>query len=374
MADQASGVLKFTRSGGVLRDLDRSLRRGPSEVFVPQRLIQRNNLSEGALIAGPLRNGRGQKELAHIDSVCGLRPGDFKRRQPYNQLAAIDPCERFNLSISGDMSMRIMDLFAPIGKGTRGLVVSPPKAGKTIILENIAKSIRMADPDVRIIVLLVDERPEEVTQFRRAVDAEVLSSTSDQTSEEHVELAEMVLAHVRTELECGKDIVVLVDSLTRMGRAFNIEGGGSANRSGRRGSGRTMSGGMEAGALEIPRRFFGLARNVEGGGSVTIVATALVDTGSRMDDLIFEEFKGTGNSELILDRALAEARIFPAINLLESGTRREERLYDADTTRRINMLRRALADRTPKDAMETLLSRMSRTDTNEEFLETIPLG
>lgn len=375
MADQASGILKFTRSGGVLRELDRSLRRGSTEVFVPQRLIQRNNLSEGALVSGPLRNGRGQKELAHIDTVCGLDPSEFKRRLPYNQLAAIDPTERFNLSISGEMSMRVMDLFAPIGKGTRGLIVSPPKAGKTIILENIAKSIRMAEPDVRIIVLLVDERPEEVTQFRRATDAEVLSSTSDQTSEEHVELAEMVLAHVRTELECGKDIVVLVDSLTRMGRAFNIEGGGSANRSGRRGgSGRTMSGGMEAGALEIPRRFFGLARNVEGGGSVTIIATALVDTGSRMDDLIFEEFKGTGNSELILDRALAEARTFPAINLLESGTRREERLYDADTTRRINLLRRALADRTPKDAMETLLSRMSRTKTNEEFLETIPLG
>lgn len=375
MADQASGILKFTRSGGVLRELDRSLRRGPTEVFVPQRLIQRNNLSEGALICGPLRNGRGQKELAHIDTVCGLHPGEFKRRLPYNQLAAIDPTERFNLSVSGDMSMRVMDLFAPIGKGTRGLIVSPPKAGKTIILENIAKSIRQAEPDVRIIVLLIDERPEEVTQFRRATDAEVLSSTSDQTSEEHVELAEMVLAHVRTELECGKDIVVLVDSLTRMGRAFNIEGGGSANRSGRRGgSGRTMSGGMEAGALEVPRRFFGLARNVEGGGSVTIIATALVDTGSRMDDLIFEEFKGTGNSELILDRSLAEARIFPAINLLESGTRRDERLYDADTTRRIGMLRRALADRSPKEAMETLMNRMIRTKTNEEFLETIPVG
>jgi transcription termination factor Rho len=360
----------------VLRELERSLRRGPSEIFVPQRLIQQNNLSEGALVSGQLRNGRGQREMGQIESVCGLNPPDFRRRLPYNQLSAIDPTERFNLGISGEMSMRVMDLIAPIGKGTRGLIVSPPKAGKTIILENIAKSIRLADANVRIIVLLIDERPEEVTHFRRQVDAEVLSSTSDQTSEEHVELAELVMAHVRTELECGKDIVVLVDSLTRMGRAFNIEGGGSASRSGGRrgGSGRTMSGGMEAGALEIPRRFFGLARNVEGGGSVTIIATALVDTGSRMDDLIFEEFKGTGNSELILDRSLAESRIFPAINVLESGTRREERLYDPDSCKRIGLLRRALADRTPKDAMETLLSRLGRFKTNQEFLDSIPVG
>jgi transcription termination factor Rho len=376
MPEQVHGILKYTRSGGVLREIERSLRRNPAEVFVPQRLIHQVNLVEGAFVSGSVRNGRGQRELSYVESVCGLNPAEFRRRVPYNQLAAIDPCERFNLGISGDMSMRVMDLIAPIGKGTRGLVVSPPKAGKTIILENIAKSIRMGDPEARIIVLLIDERPEEVTQFRRSVQAEVLASTSDQTSEEHVELAELVMAHVRTELECGRDIVVLVDSLTRMGRAFNVEGGGSANRSGGRrgGSGRTMSGGMEAGALEIPRRFFGLARNVENGGSVTIIATALVDTGSRMDDLIFEEFKGTGNSELILDRSLAEARIFPAINVLESGTRRDERLYDADTCKRLALLRRALADRTPKDAMETLLNRLSRTKTNEEFLETIPLG
>jgi transcription termination factor Rho len=304
-------------------------------------------------------------ELARIDSICGMNPDRFRGRRPFSQLTAIDPTDRFRLSLSGDMAMRVVDLIAPIGRGTRGLIVSPPKAGKTILLEKIAHAFRMSHPETRIIVLLLDERPEEVTHFRRATDAEVFSSTNDASVDEHVELAEMTLSHVRAELECGRHVAVLVDSLTRMGRAFNQRGSGT---------GRTLSGGMEAGALEIPRRFFGLARNVEGGGSVTIVATALVDTGSRMDQVIFEEFKGTGNSEIILDRRMAEARVFPAIDINASGTRKEERLFGPDEGRRVALLRRALADRSPKEAMETLLARLGKFETNEDFLESIPLG
>ncbi|MCJ7596143.1 MAG: transcription termination factor Rho, partial [Desulfobacterales bacterium] len=260
---------------------------------------------------------------------------------------------------SGETSMRIVDLVAPMGKGTRGLIVSPSKAGKTRLLEETAKAIHADDPKTRIIVLLIDERPEEVTYFRRAVEAEIFSSSSDQELHEHLELAEMTLAHVRVDLECGRDVVVLVDSLTRMGRVFNHKGSGSKQ---------TLSGGLGAGALEIPRRFFGLARNIEGGGSITIIATALVDTGSRMDQLIFEEFKGTGNSEIILERSLAEAHIFPAININASGTRKEELLYGEEETRRISKMRRMLAGMKPAEAMESLLKLIEEYPTNEELL------
>jgi transcription termination factor Rho len=260
--------------------------------------------------------------------------------------------------------MRAVDLVAPIGKGTRGLIVSPPKAGKTTMLEQIATAIRAGDAEARIIVLLIDERPEEVTFFRRTVDAEVFASSSDQRLQEHVALSELMLAHIRTELECGHDVVVLLDSLTRMARTFNLQG---------RGRGRSLSGGLEAGALEIPRRFFGLARNVEDGGSVTILATVLIDTGSRMDQVIFEEFKGTGNSEIVLDRSLAEARIFPAINLPASGTRKAELLYGPDDTQRLAKLRRLLAERAPKDALLSLLQLLEKYPTNEELLKRIPL-
>ncbi len=361
MPETCSGVLKLARQGtGVLRDL---MRPASGEVLVPTRLIREFKLVEGATITGSMRKGKQGAELASVETICGLAPEGFHTRTPLARLVAIDPCERFHLAVSGETSMRIVDLIAPIGLGTRGLIVSPPKAGKTMLLEQIAHAIRADKPDARIIVLLIDERPEEVTYFRRAVAAEVFASSSDQSVKEHIELSELMLAHVRVELECGRHVVVLLDSLTRLVRAFNRQAAGT---------GRTLSGGLDAGATDIPRRFFGLARNIENGGSVTLIATLLVDTGSRMDQLILEEFKGTGNSEIILDRSLAEARVFPAIHLAASGTRKEERLYSPEDIRRIARLRRALADRRPKEAMMTLLDLMNKYPTNEELLKSFP--
>ena len=362
MTDIVSGVLKCTKKGGVLRDPSRSFRAGPSDVTVPPGLVREYGLAEGATVTGPVKTGGRGAELAGVESVCGLAPEEFRKRTPYTDLVAVNPCERFNLGATDDVSMRVVDLVAPIGKGTRGMIVSPPKAGKTIILEKIANAVRAAEPGTRIVVLLINERPEEVTMFRRAVDAEVLASSSDQSVREHIELAELTLAHIRIDLECGRDVVVLVDSITRMGRAFNQKNPGR---------GRTLSGGLDARALEIPRRFFGLARNVEDGGSVTIIATALVDTGSRMDQLIFEEFKGTGNSEIVLDRSLAEARIFPAINIAASGTRKEEQLHSREDIHRIGMIRRALAGRSPREAMIAMLKLIEKYPTNKDLLQSL---
>jgi transcription termination factor Rho len=365
MADEVSGVLKMIGKGaGVLRDPARSLLRGPKDVFVPPDIVRKYRLAEGASIEGAAKPGKQGPRLQEVTSVGGMDPEAFRDRIPFAQLTAIDPDRRFNLAASGDLSMRIVDLVAPIGKGTRGLIVSPPRAGKTTILEKLAQAIRADSPETRIVALLVDERPEEVTHFKRAVDAEVLASSSDHDTKQHVELAELTLAHVRVELECGRDVVVLADSLTRMGRAFNLIGRGQ--------QGRTMSGGVDAGALEVPRRFFGLARNAEEGGSVTIIATALIDTGSKMDQLIFEEFKGTGNSELVLDRSLAEADIWPAIDIAKSGTRKEQNLYSDEEYRRIVAIRRALAGARPQEAMKSLIAKVSKFETNEEFLENIP--
>jgi len=366
MSESVSGVLKLIgRGGGVLRDPASSFRRKPGEVFVPAKLIREYRLVEGASLTGQARKGPQGPLLGAVNAVCGLEPEAFMNRAPFSALTAVDPCERFDLASSGFAEMRVVDLVAPLGKGTRGMIVSPPKAGKTMLLEKIARAIDAARPETRIIVLLIDERPEEVTAFRRSVRAEVLASSSDQSVQEHVDLVELTLAHIRTELECGRDVVVLVDSLTRMGRAFNQRGSGV---------GRTMSGGLEAGALELPRRFFGLARAIEAGGSVTIIATALVDTGSRMDQLIFEEFKGTGNSEIVLDRSLAEAHIFPAINIRASGTRKEERLYSPDDARCLALLRRRLADHKPREAMESLLKLLEQHRTNEELLMSLSAG
>jgi len=366
VSESVVGVFKpIGKKHGVLRSLSNSFRPAQEDVAVVASLIKQYGLIEGASVVGTVRKGKKGLELARVESIGGLTPEAFAKRTPYTQLTAIDPHERFNLGITGEMSMRVVDLVAPIGKGTRGLIVSPPKAGKTTLLEQIARAIRASDPQTRILVLLIDERPEEVTYFRRAVEAEVIASSSDQTTKEHTELAELMLSHVRVELECGRDIVVLVDSLTRMGRTFNLKG---------RGRGRTLSGGLDARALEIPRRFFGVARNIEGGGSATIIATALIDTGSRMDQLIFEEFKGTGNSEIVLDRALAEVRVFPAVNISASGTRKEERLYEADDIQRLALMRRGLAGRNPKDAMISLLQALEKHPSNEAFLRTIPLG
>lgn len=367
MTTTVTGVLKLGRKGGgVLRDPSFSFRKQPHETEVPAGLIREHRLVEGATITGPAQQGRQGRFLASVEMICGAAPETFLHRRPYTALTAIDPCERFHLAVSDDPGMRIVDLIAPIGKGTRGMIVSPPKAGKTMLLEQIANAIHAGEPETRIIVLLIDERPEEVTYFRRAVQAEVLASSNDQSVQEHIELVELTLAHIRTEIECGHDVVVLVDSLTRMGRAFNQRG---------QGVGRTLSGGLDAGALELPRRFFGLARNIEDGGSVTIIATALVDTGSRMDQLIFEEFKGTGNSEIVLDRSLAEAHVFPAINIRASGTRKEERLYSPQENRHLTSLRRMLADKKPKEAMEALLKLIAKYPDNEKLLMSLaPAG
>ena len=273
------------------------------------------------------------------------------------------PVERFDLAATGDETMRIIDLVTPIGKGTRALIVSPPKAGKTTILEKLAASIKKVSPESHVIVLLVDERPEEVTQFKRVLEGvDVLASCNDQTPKEHVELVRATMDMIKVELECGKDVVVLLDSITRTGRAFNLNNVYSN---------KLMSGGLAPGSMEIPRRFFGMARKIENGGSLTIIATALIDTGSRMDELIFQEFKGTGNCEIVLDRVLAEARIFPAVNVYQSGTRREELLYSEKEYAKIVTLRRILADENVKDAAVTLKELIARYDTNKALLASL---
>ena len=364
MQQSGSGLLKRFKDKAILMDPLKFFDLDAGGIRVPQQLIQKYNLVEGAALTGPVKKVKKGLILEDIETVCGCPPGEFRKRTPYTRLTALTPNERFNLSITGEPSMRIIDLMAPIAKGTRGLIVSPPRAGKTILLEQIANSIHASDPETRIIALLVDERPEEVTHFRRQVKAEVMASSNDRGVKEHVALTELVMGHVITELECGRDVVVLVDSLTRMARAFNLRGS-------KQNKGRIMSGGIQAGAMEIPRRFFGLARNIENGGSVTIIATVLVDTGSRMDQLIFEEFKGTGNNEIILDRAIAEARVFPAINLPASGTRKEELLYPPDELKQITRLRRALAKAKPKEAIELFLKFLAKHPTNDSFLKGV---
>lgn len=349
--------------GGFLRNAERSFQPDGKDPFVSQQLIGRFGLTSGVAVAGPVQADKQGPRLADVESICGMTPQAFKSRTPFAELPAINPDRRFRLGIGGNPSMRIIDMFAPIGRGTRGLIVAPPKTGKTRLLEELTIAIHADAPDARIVVLLIDERPEEVTHFRRQVPAEVLASSSDQSIDTHVRLANLCMAQVRCELECGHEVVVMVDSITRMGRAFNQHGSGS---------GRTMSGGLDSRALEIPRKFFGMARNVENGGSVTVIASALIETGSRMDDMIFEEFKGTGNSEIVLDRALADARVFPAINLRSTGTRRDDLLYPAAELNAINKIRRRIIEIPPQQAIEELLKLQERHPTNEELLKSIP--
>jgi transcription termination factor Rho len=361
MPETFSGILQLNRQGaGVLRDPTKS---SSNEAAVPLQFVRKYRLVQGATVLGPTRQGKQGLELTAVESVCGLKPEAFQARKPFADLVAIDPNQRFNLGIAGDPGARIIDLIAPIGRGTRGLIVSPPKAGKTMLLEQVAKGIRASAPDARIVVLLIDERPEEVTYFRRAASAEVFASSSDQSVREHIELSELMLAHVRVELECGHHVVVLMDSLTRLVRAFNRQGAGT---------GRTLSGGVDAAATEIPRRFFGVARNIENGGSATLIATMLIDTNSRMDQLIYEEFKGTGNSEIRLDRALAEARLFPAIDVRASGTRKEDLLYNSEEYPRLVQLRRRLANYKSKDALVTLQKLIDTYPTNADLLQKLP--
>jgi len=362
LSTTASGVLEVLGrgGGGYLRDPARSFQPDTRDVFVPAPIVRQFALATGAEVVGPTQPSRQGLQLVDVESVCWLTPAAYRERTPFAKLVATNPDKRFRLGDSGNPSMRILDLFAPIGRGTRGLIAASPKTGKTQLLEDLAAAIRADDPKARILVLLVDERPEEVTHFRRQVSAEVLASSSDQGPAEHVRMANICMAQIRCDLECGHDVVVLVDSLTRMGRAFNARGSDS---------GRTMSGGLDSRALEIPRQFFGMARNVENGGSVTVLATALIETGSRMDDMIFEEFKGTGNSEIVLDRSLAEQRVFPAFNLAKSGTRRDELLYSEAELKAINGLRRHLLESPPKQAILNMLKALETFPTNEDLLK-----
>ena len=367
MTEQVRGVLQTMRQGGgFLRDPEVSYQPLRDDPWLSTALIRDYRLVEGAAVVGEAKPGKQGLQVTTITSICGLTPEAFKARTPFERLVAIDPNDRFQLGDSGNVTMRVIDLLAPIGKGTRGLIVAPPKAGKTQILEAIASSIHAANPETRIIALLIDERPEEVTHFRRNVQAEVLASSNDQGIDAHVNLAELAMAHVCCELECGRDVVVLIDSLTRLGRAYNLHSAGAR---------RTMSGGIDAKALEMPRRFFGLARNIENGGSVTVIATALIDTGSRMDDYIYEEFKSTGNSEVVLDRELAEARVYPAINIPASSTRKEELLYNADEISRLATLRRWLSGGSALAAMRGLLKLIDGTPDNATLLRSLnPAG
>jgi len=371
MPETIDGILKsIAKKQFVIRTSENYYQPGIGEISVHPNLLQEFKLCEGASVTGQFEKKKGKKRLVSIDSVCGMKPQEFSKRANFMSLTAIDPHERFDLGSSGLESMRIVDLISPIGKGTRQLIVSPPRAGKTVMLEQMIEAINRCSPESRVIVLLIDERPEEVTSFRRAAsNAEIIASTSDHSADEHVQLTEMLLNHVQTELECGREIVLMIDSLTRIARAFN-------NMTRRKNMPRrhTMSGGLESGILEIPRRLFGLARNIENGGSITIIATCLINTGSRMDQLIFEEFKGTGNSEIVLDRSLAEVRVFPAIDIPSSGTRKEAKLYNENENKGLATLRRVLSNYHTKEAMNALFMLLKKYPTNKQFLESMSAG
>jgi transcription termination factor Rho len=359
----AKGLLEYQgRNGGYVRPVSFELSTSPSDPFIPAHIIARSKLREGSLIECTVRrDGRGNQADA-ITSVNGMPLASWMAVEDFQRRTAIDPHEALNLtSGAGDASMRVVDLMCPIGKGQRALIVAPPRSGKTVLMQKIAHSISQNHPEVDLLVLLVDERPEEVTDMRRNVKGMVFASSSDSDRESHVRLAKLVLESAKRTTETGRDVVILLDSLTKMGRAFNAV---------QRGSGKTLSGGVDSRALEVPKRIFGAARALEGGGTLTIIATALVGTNSRMDDLIFEEFKGTGNMELVLDRDLSNERIFPAIDITASGTRREELLFGANAGLH-QSLRRLLSRMKPKEAMLSLLGLIEKYPTNRSLLNAI---
>ena len=364
---QARGVLEVLKEGyGFLRSPDFNYLPGPDDIYVSPSQIKRFGLRTGHQVYGEIRPPK-QKErfyaLLKLESVNDYPAEDIKKTTLFDNFTPLYPEEKFNLEVDKkDMSTRIMDLISPIGKGQRGLIVAQPKTGKTILLQKIANAIRTNHPNTKLLILLIDERPEEVTDMKRSVDAEVVSSTFDEPPGRHVSVADMVIQKARRLVEFGDDVVILLDSLTRLGRAHNAVIPHS---------GKILSGGVDANALKKPKQFFGAARNTEEGGSLTIIATALIDTGSRMDDVIFEEFKGTGNMELVLDRRLSDRRIFPSFDLVRSGTRKEELLLDKKTLARMYILRKLLNEMNTIESMEFLQERMKRTKTNEEFLDTM---
>jgi transcription termination factor Rho len=358
------GVLEIVQDGyAFLRSLDYNYLASPDDIYVSPSQIKHFGLKTGDHIKGSIRPPKeGEKYFAllKIETVNGKTTDEIRDRVPFEYLTPLFPEERLNLSTKADgYSTRILDLFAPIGKGQRGMIVAQPKTGKTVLLQQIANAITQNHPEVHLMILLIDERPEEVTDMARSVNAEVISSTFDEQAERHVKVANIVLEKAKRMVEVGHDVVILLDSITRLARAHNTVVPSS---------GKILSGGVDANALHKPKRFFGAARNVENGGSLTIIATALVETGSKMDEVIFEEFKGTGNMELALDRKLANRRIYPAIDVLSSGTRREDLLMDKEEMQRVWILRKLMSDMTSQESMEFLLQRMKGTRDNAEFL------
>lgn len=360
----ATGVLDIMQDGyGFLRSSDYNYLNSPDDVYVSQSQIKLFGLKTGDMVRGTIRPPKeGEKyfPLIKVESINGRTPDFVRDRVPFDHLIPIFPDEKFNLlGPKANLSVRIVDMFSPIGKGQRGLIVAQPKTGKTVLLKDIANAIAANHPEVYMMILLIDERPEEVTDMARNVNAEVVSSTFDEPAERHVKVANIVLEKAKRMVECGHDVVILLDSITRLARAYNTVSPAS---------GKVLSGGVDANALHRPKRFFGAARNIEGGGSLTIIATALTETGSKMDEVIFEEFKGTGNMELQLDRKLSNKRIFPAVDIIASSTRREDLLLDKEIMNRIWILRNYLADMNSTEAMEFIRDKMVRTNSNEEFL------
>ena len=366
---EATGVLEIMPDGyGFLRSSDYNYLNSPDDIYVSQSQIRSNALKSGDTVTGEIRPPReGDKyfPLVRIKYINGRTPEYIRDRVPFDFLTPLFPNEKFNLLGRGhnsDISCRVVDLFAPIGKGQRMMLLSPPKSGKTMLLKSLANAIADNHPEVYEIVLLIDERPEEVTDMERSVKAEVIASTFDEPAERHVKVANMVLEKARRLVECGHDVVIFLDSITRLARAYNTV---------QPASGKVLTGGVDANALQKPKRFFGAARNIEGGGSLTIIATALIETGSKMEEVILEEFRGTGNSEVQMDRALSNRRIFPAVNILLSGTRRDDLLYPKGTANRIWILRKILADMNPIEAMNFMLNLMDEYKTNEDLLDNM---
>lgn len=363
----ATGVLEVLPDGyGFLRSADYNYLNSPDDVYVSPSQIKRFGLRTGDTIRGqvrPPKEGERYYALLKVESVNYLEPELLRDRPLFDNLTPTYPVKRINLETSPtDYSMRIVNLLCPIGKGQRGLIVAPPKSGKTILLQQMANAIVRNHPEIKLIILLIDERPEEVTDMERSVKAEIISSTFDEPPERHMQVADMVLEKAKRLVEAKLDVVILLDSLTRLARASNTVTPHS---------GKILSGGVDANALHKPKRFFGAARNIEEGGSLTIIATALIETGSRMDEVIFEEFKGTGNMELVLDRKIADRRIFPAIDVNRSGTRKEELLLSPEELNRVWILRKVLSDMQPVEAMEFLLSKMKGTKSNRDFLQSM---
>ncbi len=367
--DHGSGYLEISDKGfGFLRTAANHFHPKPTDIFVTPDTIKRSFLREGSLVAGatqPPHRGT-SPQLKSVEQVNGMSFEDYTKSVRFENLTSIDPIEKFKLETSPDLiETRVIDMVTPIGKGTRGLIVAAPRTGKTTILKQVANAVTENHPEVHVMVLLIDERPEEVTDFQRSVKAEVVASSNDQDLETHVRLSRFMIERCRRMVESGRDVFVVMDSLTRIARAYNSVHGGS---------GRTMTGGVDARALEIPRKMFASARKIENGGSLTIIATALVDTGSRMDELIFQEFKGTGNMELILDRKLSDRRLFPSIDIPKSGTRKEEKLFPKNQIEAVRKLRRMMVDLNPVEAMETLTAALKKHKTNDELLAKLEKG